>query len=134
MQPARIKPHAKEHTNNPVQIPHSRGHALTKSRGRKSPSPTLGNPPEEGNLGQSKNKAPPPPELEPNTPPVPSGLGAGGGTGEPAAPEDQGEDETLPACCPRRLDKKSGAVWPLLVGRDERQCGRGQTRNNARGD
>ena len=27
MQPARIKPHAKEHTNNPVQRPHFRGHA-----------------------------------------------------------------------------------------------------------
>ena len=25
MQPARIKPHAKEHTNNPVQRPHCRG-------------------------------------------------------------------------------------------------------------
>ena len=27
MQPARIKPHAKEHTNNPVQKPNFRGHA-----------------------------------------------------------------------------------------------------------
>ena len=27
MQPARIKPHAKEHTNNPVQKPNCRGHA-----------------------------------------------------------------------------------------------------------
>jgi hypothetical protein len=27
MQPARIKPHAKEHTNNPVQRPNFRGHA-----------------------------------------------------------------------------------------------------------
>ena len=52
MQPARIKLHAKEHTNNPVQRPHFRGHALTKRGGR-----VLGNPPEEGNLGQSKNKA-----------------------------------------------------------------------------
>ena len=68
MQPARIKPHAKEHTNNPVQRPHFRGHALTKRGGR-----VLGNPPEEGNLGQSKNKTPPRPELEPNTPPRPIG-------------------------------------------------------------
>ena len=30
MQPARIKPHAKEHTNNPVQRPNLRGHAITK--------------------------------------------------------------------------------------------------------
>jgi hypothetical protein len=29
MQPARIKLHAKEHTNNPVQRPHFRGHAGT---------------------------------------------------------------------------------------------------------
>ena len=29
MQPARIKLHAKEHTNNPVQRPNFRGHALT---------------------------------------------------------------------------------------------------------
>ena len=28
MQPARIKPHAKEHTNNPVQKPNFRGHAV----------------------------------------------------------------------------------------------------------
>jgi hypothetical protein len=27
-QPARIKPHAKEHTNNPVQKPNFRGHAV----------------------------------------------------------------------------------------------------------
>ena len=29
MQPARMKPHAKEHTNNPVQKPNFRGHAGT---------------------------------------------------------------------------------------------------------
>jgi hypothetical protein len=35
MQPARtIKPHAKEHTNYPVQKPNFRGHALTKREGR----------------------------------------------------------------------------------------------------
>ena len=34
MQPARIKPHAKEHTNNPVQRPNLRGHANTKREGR----------------------------------------------------------------------------------------------------
>ena len=44
MQPARIKPHAKEHTNNPVQKPNFRGHAagdvevteeiITATRGR----------------------------------------------------------------------------------------------------
>ena len=28
MQPARIKLHAKEHTNNPVQRPNFRGHSL----------------------------------------------------------------------------------------------------------
>jgi len=28
MQPARIKSHAKEHTNNPVQKPNFRGHAV----------------------------------------------------------------------------------------------------------
>jgi hypothetical protein len=32
MQPARIKPHAKEHTNNPVQRPHFRGQGATKLR------------------------------------------------------------------------------------------------------
>ena len=35
-------------------------------------------------------------------PPVPSGQGAGGETGEPAIPEDQGDDGTPPAWCPRR--------------------------------
>ena len=30
MQPARIKPHAKEHTNNPVQRPHFRGQGTKK--------------------------------------------------------------------------------------------------------
>jgi hypothetical protein len=30
MQPARIKLHAKEHTNNPVQRPNFRGHATCK--------------------------------------------------------------------------------------------------------
>ena len=34
MQPARMKPHAKEHTNNPVQRPNLRGHAITKREGR----------------------------------------------------------------------------------------------------
>ena len=34
MQPARIKPHAKEHTNNPVQKPNFRGHAGTMARTR----------------------------------------------------------------------------------------------------
>ena len=34
MQPARIKPHAKEHTNNPVQRPNFRGHAGTMARTR----------------------------------------------------------------------------------------------------
>ena len=32
MQPARIKPHAKEHTNNPVQRPNFRGQGATKLR------------------------------------------------------------------------------------------------------
>ena len=32
MQPARIKLHAKEHTNNPVQKPHFRGQGATKLR------------------------------------------------------------------------------------------------------
>ena len=32
MQPARMKPHAKEHTNNPVQRPHFRGQGATKLR------------------------------------------------------------------------------------------------------
>ena len=42
MQPARIKPHAKEHTNNPVQKPNFRGHAagdveVTRACGRLPP-------------------------------------------------------------------------------------------------
>ena len=32
MQPARTKPHAKEHTNNPVQKPNFRGQGATKLR------------------------------------------------------------------------------------------------------
>ena len=44
MQPARIKPHAKEHTNNPVQKPNFRGHAagdveVTRACG-KAPRPS----------------------------------------------------------------------------------------------
>ena len=31
MQPARIKPHAKEHTNNPVQRPNFRGQGTPKN-------------------------------------------------------------------------------------------------------
>jgi hypothetical protein len=58
MQPARFKLHAKEHTNNPVQRPNFRGHALTKGGGRVLGLPEE-TPPEEGNLGQTKNKAPP---------------------------------------------------------------------------
>jgi hypothetical protein len=38
MQPARIKPHAKEHTNNPVQRPHFRG------QGRQATSTTNAHP------------------------------------------------------------------------------------------
>ena len=42
MQPARIKLHAKEHTNNPVQRPNFRGHAagdveVTRACGRHHP-------------------------------------------------------------------------------------------------
>ena len=44
MQPARIKLHAKEHTNNPVQRPDFRGHAagdveVTRDRGREPSLP-----------------------------------------------------------------------------------------------
>jgi hypothetical protein len=44
MQPARIKPHAKEHTNNPVQRPNFRGHGagdveVTRARGKAPPLP-----------------------------------------------------------------------------------------------
>ena len=44
MQPARIKPHAKEHTNNPDQKPNFRGHAagdveVTRDCGKAPPSP-----------------------------------------------------------------------------------------------
>jgi hypothetical protein len=41
MQPARIKPHAKEHTNNPVQKPNFRGHAGTMARTRVYKPPTV---------------------------------------------------------------------------------------------
>jgi hypothetical protein len=45
MQPARIKPHAKEHTNNPVQRPNFRGHAagdgeVTRACGSQMSAPT----------------------------------------------------------------------------------------------
>ena len=45
MQPARIKPHAKEHTNNPVQRPNFRGHAagdgeVTRAWGSQMAAPT----------------------------------------------------------------------------------------------
>ena len=45
MQPARIKPHAKEHTNNPVQRPNFRGHAagdveVTRDYGKGPSLPT----------------------------------------------------------------------------------------------
>ena len=45
MQPARIKPHAKEHTNNPVQRPNFRGHAagdgdVTRACGAGKGTPT----------------------------------------------------------------------------------------------
>ena len=45
MQPARIKPHAKEHTNNPVQKPNFRGHAagdveVTRACGKVPSLPT----------------------------------------------------------------------------------------------
>ena len=45
MQPARIKPHAKEHTNNPVQKPNFRGHAagdgeVTRAGGSQMAAPT----------------------------------------------------------------------------------------------
>jgi hypothetical protein len=44
MQPARIKLHAKEHTNNPVQRPNFRGHAagdveVTRACGKAPPPP-----------------------------------------------------------------------------------------------
>ena len=44
MQPARIKLHAKEHTNNPVQRPNFRGHAVgdvevTRACGKAPPLP-----------------------------------------------------------------------------------------------
>ena len=43
MQPARIKPHTKEHTNNPVQRPNFRGHAagdveVTRAKGGTTPA------------------------------------------------------------------------------------------------
>ena len=45
MQPARIKLHAKEHTNNPVQRPNVRGHAVgdgevTRACGSQMSAPT----------------------------------------------------------------------------------------------
>jgi len=45
MQPARIKPHAKEHTNNPVQRSNFRGHAagdgeVTRACGSQMSAPT----------------------------------------------------------------------------------------------
>ena len=39
MQPARIKPHAKEHTNNPVQRPHFRGQGTKKETPKDQQSP-----------------------------------------------------------------------------------------------
>ena len=44
MQPARIKPHAEEHTNNPGQKPNFRGHAagdveVTRDCGKAPPPP-----------------------------------------------------------------------------------------------
>jgi hypothetical protein len=41
MQPARIKSHAKEHTNNPIQTPNFRGHAGTMARTRVYKPPTV---------------------------------------------------------------------------------------------
>jgi hypothetical protein len=46
MQPARIQPHAKEHTNNPVQRPNFRGHAagdveVTRDCGKVPSLPTV---------------------------------------------------------------------------------------------
>ena len=39
MQPARMKPHAKEHTNNPVQRPNFRGQGTKKRKPQKTISP-----------------------------------------------------------------------------------------------
>ena len=39
MQPARIKLHAKEHTNNPVQRPHFRGQGTKKETPKDHQSP-----------------------------------------------------------------------------------------------
>ena len=52
MQPARIKPHAKEHTNNPVQKPNFRGHAagdveVTRDYGKGPSLPTGSKEPED---------------------------------------------------------------------------------------
>ena len=41
MQPARIKPHAKEHTNNPVQRPHFRGQGKKKGNPKRPAVPAV---------------------------------------------------------------------------------------------
>ena len=56
MQPARIKPHAKEHTNNPVQKPNFRGHAA----GDVEVTRDCGNPRLRGLLGGLRRSTVPP--------------------------------------------------------------------------
>ena len=46
MQPARIKPHAKEHTNNPVQRPNFRGHAAGDGEVTRKATSTTNAPPD----------------------------------------------------------------------------------------
>ena len=53
MQPARIKPHAKEHTNNPVQRPHFRGHAAGDGEVTRTCSAGKGTPTDDHPLGPS---------------------------------------------------------------------------------
>ena len=54
MQPARIKPHAKEHTNNPVQRPNFRGHAAGDGEVTREGTPTDDHPRDpEGRSGKT---------------------------------------------------------------------------------
>ena len=61
MQPARIKPHAKEHTNNPVQRPNFRGHAAVRDP-RKLSQPPEGESVTTPRKTDPKDQAPRPPE------------------------------------------------------------------------
>jgi hypothetical protein len=112
MQPARMKLHAKEHTNNPVHRPNFRGHALTKGGSSPSTQDSTRDPsPSSLSTKRAKRLVSAPPSDEPSS--FGPGSEAGGGMRMPPTSSERwfkdlcrcslSPSRTMSSVCPSRL-------------------------------